>query len=105
MTTDELCAALKELGIRVTVDDGTPHLRGVNIPDVLVKVAKFHREELIRRFGPRPKPQGGCPSCHGPTDARGACWKCCNRICCDCGGPTGSAFIATCIPCQYRTAA
>lgn len=107
MTTDELCAAVKELGLRVTVDDGVPHLRGPNIPGIIVRVARFHRAELIRRFGPKPATPAGprCPRCRGEVDERGRCWrkKCCDRICEHCGGATGSAFIATCLLCQAET--
>jgi hypothetical protein len=44
-----------------------------------------------------------CPHCAGPLDAKGRCWKCCNRICSACGQPTGSAFIELCWPCGLRS--
>src|SRR5262245_54917437 len=43
-----------------------------------------------------------CPLCKGPMDERKRCWHCCERICCECGRLTGSAFVATCVPCGNR---
>jgi hypothetical protein len=43
-----------------------------------------------------------CPRCGRPRDAKGRCWACCDRHCCDCGRPTGSAFIARCVACGHR---
>jgi hypothetical protein len=43
-----------------------------------------------------------CPGCNRPTDAKRRCWDCCDRACCECGRPTGSAFIARCYACGHR---
>jgi hypothetical protein len=61
-----------------------------------------HKGELLTLLAGPTEPAlepGCCPSCHRPLDARGRCWRCCDRTCERCGRPTGSAFIATCCPC------
>jgi hypothetical protein len=41
-----------------------------------------------------------CPACGGPLDAKARCWKCCERLCSQCGRPTGSAFLQLCLSCD-----
>jgi hypothetical protein len=43
-----------------------------------------------------------CSACRRPLDARCRCWPCCDRLCCDCGQATGSAFVARCTACGHR---
>lgn len=43
-----------------------------------------------------------CPVCRKPLDSEGRCWKCFNRPCEICARDTGSAFITTCLVCEYR---
>src|SRR5262245_38278810 len=43
-----------------------------------------------------------CPLCSGSLDCKQRCWHCCDRICIDCGRPTGTAFIQRCFPCGHR---
>lgn len=38
-------------------------------------------------------------SCGRQYDAKGACWRCCDRLCERCGRKTGSAFIQQCCAC------
>jgi hypothetical protein len=45
-----------------------------------------------------------CPECKRPTDAKRRCWHCHNRSCEVCGRPTGSAFLARCICCDFTDA-
>ena len=33
-----------------------------------------------------------CRRCAGSLDGKGRCWRCCDRSCCDCGRPTGTAL-------------
>lgn len=49
-------------------------------------------------------PLAACPSCKRMTFAGKACWdhKCCFRPCESCGRPTGSQFIALCLPCDMK---
>jgi hypothetical protein len=57
MTTDELLNILKDRGLQVYVaDDGTPKLKGKReeLSPRLLRVLKFHREEIVRRLKPRP---------------------------------------------------
>ncbi len=43
-----------------------------------------------------------CKACRRPLDAKGRCWRCCNRPCVECGRMTGSALIARCVPCGLK---
>jgi hypothetical protein len=40
-----------------------------------------------------------CPHCSRSLDARRRCGKCFDRLCVDCGRPTGSYFILRCVAC------
>lgn len=55
MTTDELLAAMEELGVRCVVSpDGKPRLIGAKVPRVLLDAMKWHRDEIVRRLTPPP---------------------------------------------------
>jgi hypothetical protein len=41
-----------------------------------------------------------CPLCKRPMDTKRRCWRCCDRLCEECGLLTGSAFIGLCWLCQ-----
>jgi hypothetical protein len=40
-----------------------------------------------------------CPRCRWPLDSTQRCPKCFDRLCVDCGKPTGSYFIMRCVIC------
>jgi hypothetical protein len=61
--------------------------------DQLLAVLAAHKAALVARLG------SACPDCGGPLDERRRCWRCCQRLCCDCGRPTGTAFVARCFRC------
>jgi hypothetical protein len=46
--------------------------------------------------------QPTCPLCRRPLDGKQRCWKCCDRLCADCGKPTGNAFMRYCMLCEVR---
>jgi hypothetical protein len=46
-------------------------------------------------------PHGNCDHCGRPLDDKRRCWRCCDRVCVDCGGWTGSAFIQRCVTCGF----
>jgi hypothetical protein len=48
----------------------------------------------------RPAEGRRCPGCGGPLDRKARCWKCCDRVCSQCGRATGSAFIELCLRCD-----
>ncbi|HKI35423.1 MAG TPA: hypothetical protein VKA46_26425 [Gemmataceae bacterium] len=45
---------------------------------------------------------GNCDRCGHALDDKRRCWRCCDRVCVDCGNWTGSAFIQRCVPCGHR---
>jgi hypothetical protein len=72
-----------------------------------VPIAEKAAAELCQAACPEvPEPpdsgQPTCPSCRRPLDRKQRCWKCCDRLCADCGGRTGSAFIMYCVVCEVR---
>jgi hypothetical protein len=42
-----------------------------------------------------------CPLCRWPLDSHRRCPKCFDRLCVDCGRPTGSFFIMRCVMCGH----
>ena len=42
-----------------------------------------------------------CPACRWPLDSARRCPKCFDRLCVDCGKPTGSYFIMRCVMCGH----
>lgn len=42
-----------------------------------------------------------CPLCRWPLDSAGRCPRCFDRLCADCGKPTGSYFIMRCVACGH----
>ena len=42
-----------------------------------------------------------CPACRWPLDSACRCPKCFDRLCVDCGKPTGSYFIMRCGTCGH----
>lgn len=62
MSTDELLSILKDRGFEVIVDEqGNPRLHGdrAELSEKLMRVLKldYHRQEIIRRFKPKPRRQ------------------------------------------------
>jgi hypothetical protein len=66
----------------------------------LERLIRSHKADLVALLaagwcGP------ACPGCGWPLDAAGRCPRCFDRLC-SCGLPTGSYFVARCIPCGQR---
>lgn len=62
MSTDELLSILEDRGLRVVIgEDGAPRLQGdkSEASAKLLRVLKLpcHREEIVRRFRPKPRRQ------------------------------------------------
>jgi hypothetical protein len=59
-----------------------------------------NRDKLLRLLaGDGPAAEQRCPNCGGALDTKARCWKCCERLCSQCGRATGSAFIELCLSC------
>lgn len=89
---------LQARGVELFLEDGRLRYRcpqGALTPE-LRDQAKAHRGELIAMLRGAAVP---CPTCHGPTDTKARCWGCCERVCSQCGRPTGTAFIELCMSC------
>ena len=63
---------------------------------------RSHRAELIDLLKAITDSAGDtCTHCLWPLDSVLRCVKCFNRLCIDCGKPTGSYFIARCVICGH----
>jgi hypothetical protein len=93
-----LLARCRALGIDLMAGPGGALLweADADPPADLLADLAAHKAELLDLLLPR------CPACAGPVDSLGRCWRCCDRPCCYCGRPTGSAFIGCCLVCDYR---
>ena len=109
MTAANVLAALRARGVELTVAAGWLRYRAPvgALDNELRHAAAVHRAELLALVGANKADipglnrdaSGNCAQCRRPFDAKGRCWRCCDRACFLCGRPTGSAFIATCCPC------
>jgi hypothetical protein len=98
----ELVARCCSLGIELGVNRGGASLRweadADPPPDLLAELARHKLDVLALLRGPH----GSCDECGRALDSKRCCWRCCNRLCVDCGRWTGSAFIQRCWTCGFR---
>jgi hypothetical protein len=99
-----LLADLRSRGIELQTDGARIRWRpreavGPDLRDAILA----NRDALIALLsGPGAAPAAACPRCGRPPDGEGRCWRCCDRACCECGRPTGTAFVARCVACGHR---
>jgi hypothetical protein len=108
MTAAQLLSELARQGFTLIAEgDGIRVRPASRLTEELRQAVRRHKSELLVLLagagssGPAPAP-GSCPSCRRPLDAKARCWGCCNRACESCSRPTGSAFLALCLLCEYR---
>jgi hypothetical protein len=98
----ELLARCRALGIELGVASGGRTLlweADTDPPaDLLAGLAANKASVLALVRGPH----GNCDHCGRPFDVKRCCWRCCDRVCVDCDGWTGSAFIQRCVRCGFR---
>jgi hypothetical protein len=106
MTASELIRHLGSRGIRLEASAGRLRVDApagvLTDPDraALIRCKGELLALLCQAGTPAAQVSVPCPQCGRPADEKGCCWKCCNRACSGCRGPTGSAFIAMCRPCE-----
>jgi hypothetical protein len=100
----ELVARCRALGIELGVGSGGASLlweADADPPaDLLTDLAANKAAVLALVRGPF----GNCDKCGRALDDKRRCWRCCDRVCVDCGRWTGSALIQRCVPCGQRYA-
>jgi hypothetical protein len=64
------------------------------------ELIRFHRAGLIELLT-GPERLERCPLCRWPLDSARRCPRCFDRLCVDCGRPTGSYFILRCVICGH----
>ncbi len=98
----ELLARCRGLGIELGIGAGGASLlweADADPPaDLLADLAANKADVLALIRGPF----GNCDCCGRPLDDKRRCWHCHDRVCVDCGGWTGSAFIQRCVTCGFR---
>src|SRR5207248_3322466 len=98
-----LLAELRSRGIELETDGARIRWR----PAFLVSAAlaeriRSHRAELIDLLTAPGQSEGWrCPLCRWPLDSARRCPKCFDRLCADCGKPTGSYFVMRCVLCGH----
>jgi hypothetical protein len=113
MTTDELFEKLAGVGLQVVLGgDGNPRVVGKKelLTPALFAVLAIHKANILSRLGQSTTPQPviyqyagqPCLFCRQPTDKKGICWQCGERICTGCGRGTGSVFIELCHVCGSK---
>lgn len=100
MSATVVLRKLHRLGVEVQAEGGRIRWRPKEAvgPGLLTELIA-NKDDLIALLS---APVVRCPSCNGPMDERRCCWRCCDRICSGCGRLTGSAFVASCVPCGNR---
>jgi hypothetical protein len=96
-----LLADLRSRGIELETDGTRIRWR----PSFLVtapqaELIRAHRAGLIELLT-GPDRLERCPLCRWPLDSARRCPKCFDRLCVDCGRPTGSYFILRCVMCGH----
>ncbi len=95
MTAVDVARLCRHRGIELTAAGGRLRYRapaGAVDAEVL-SMLSAHKAELLLLAAP-------CPGCGRPLDA-GRCWWCHHRVCEACRErPTGSAYLALCLPCD-----
>src|SRR5262249_46720684 len=104
MAAATLLADLRSLGVELETDGDRLRWRPaflVNAP--LADLIRVHRTGLIELLTTPPAGDAcsSCPVCRWPLDSARRCPKCFDRLCVDCGKPTGSYFILRCVVCGH----
>jgi hypothetical protein len=101
-TAAELVARCGALGIELGVSCGGAALvwEWEDDPpaDLLADLTRHKAAVLALVRGPH----GNCDRCGRPLDEKRRCWHCHDRVCVDCRGWTGSAFIQRCVTCGFH---
>jgi hypothetical protein len=66
--------------------------------DLLAELARHKLDVIALLRGSH----GNCNECGRALDKESRCWRCCNRLCVDCGRWTVSAFIQRSVTCGFR---
>jgi hypothetical protein len=100
VTAQDVLDLASRMGIRLRADG--PRLRWRcrgPLPSDLRDLLVAHKPGLLAAL----QGYGPCQKCGRAPDEKGRCWNCFDRPCVGCGRPTGSAYIATCLPCGSRS--
>lgn len=96
-----LLADLRSRGIELETDGTRLRWRPpFLVSSVLAERIRIERTGLIELLQGPDRLQR-CPTCHWALDAARRCPKCFDRLCVDCGRPTGSYFIQRCVVCGH----
>jgi hypothetical protein len=98
-----LLADLRSGGIELETDGARIRWRPVFMVNaVLAERIRSQKAELIAVLMRQTSREGqACPRCRWPLDSARRCPKCFDRLCVDCGKPTGSYFIMRCVICGH----
>src|SRR5262245_49237354 len=102
MTTPaDLLADLRSRGIELETDGARLRWRPASlVTGPLAERIRSHRAGLIGLLTGPDRLQR-CPACRWPLDSARRCPQCFDRLCLDCGKPTGSYFIMRCVLCGH----
>jgi hypothetical protein len=102
-TAEQLWADLRSRGIELETDGVRLRWRpAFLVGDRLAEMIRSRRDELIALLRePGDRIGWHCPICNWPLDSARRCPKCFDRLCVDCGKPTGSYFILRCVICGH----
>jgi hypothetical protein len=96
-----LLADLRSRGIELETDGARLRWRpAFLVPKPLAERIRSHHAGLIELLT-GPDRLERCPACRWPLDSARRCPKCFDRLCVDCGRPTGSYFILRCVGCGH----
>jgi hypothetical protein len=99
MAAAALLADLRSRGVELQTDGARLRWRpAYMVTGPLAERVQSHRQELIELLS-APDRLERCPRCQWPLDSARRCPKCFDRLCVDCGKPTGSYFIMRCVQC------
>jgi hypothetical protein len=100
MTAAELVGRCNALGVELgAAGDAIVWEAHFDPPDELLAALKANKAALLALVR---GPYRNCVQCGRALDEKRRCWRCCDRVCVECGRQTGSAFIQRCITCGLR---